>query len=125
MFPILKVKAGFPSPAEPYLENPLDLNEKLIQNRSATFFVEVDGDSMEGDAIFHQDLLIVDRSLTPQNNQIVVAVLDNNFTIKRFHKEKNQIQLLAGNPNFKAIQISPEMDFYIWGVVTYVIHKVR
>jgi len=118
------VKAGFPSPADDSIEKKLDLNQFLIKHPSATFFVRVDGDSMKGAGIYDKDLLIVDRALSPKSGQIVVAVLNGEFTVKRLRVEKGEFWLQPENKNYKPIQITPENDFVIWGIVTNVIKKV-
>ena len=119
------VPAGFPSPADDFLERKLDLNEYLIKNPTATFFVRVRGSSMIQAGIFSEDILVVDRSLEPQNNMIVVAVLDGEFTVKRIQTSRNQICLIAENRNYKPIKITEEMKFEVWGVVTGVIKDLR
>lgn len=117
------VKAGFPSPAEDYLEQNLDLNEHLIQHPAATFFVRVDGESMKGAGIHKDDILIVDRSLEPTNGKIVIAVINGEFTVKRIRLHQDKVFLEPENPQFSPIEINPNWDFQVWGVVTYVIHK--
>jgi DNA polymerase V len=117
------VKAGFPSPAEDYLEQNLDLNEYLIQHPAATFFVRVDGESMRGAGIQKGDILIVDRSLEPSHGKIVIAVINGEFTVKRLRLHQDKVFLEPENPHFSPIEINPNWDFQIWGVVTYVIHK--
>jgi DNA polymerase V len=117
------VQAGFPSPAEDYLEQNLDLNEHLIQHPAATFFVRVDGDSMKGAGIHRGDILIVDRALEPVNGRIVIAVVQGEFTVKRIRICAEKISLEPENPHYKSIEIDPNSDFRVWGVVTYVIHK--
>ena len=117
------VKAGFPSPADDFMEQRLDLNEHLIQHPAATFFVRVDGESMKGAGIHRGDILIVDRSLEPQNRRIVIAVINGEFTVKRLRIENDQILLEAENPRFQPILIQKDWDFQVWGVVTYIIHK--
>ena len=117
-----KVQAGFPSPADDYIERSLDLNEHLIQHPAATFFVKAAGDSMINAGIFPGDILIVDKSLTASHNKIVIAAIDGELTVKRLHCRGNDVQLLADNPNYPAIQIKAEADLVIWGVVTHVIH---
>ena len=117
------VSAGFPSPAEDYVELKLDLNEHLIQHPIATFFVKVQGDSMMGAGIKDGDLLVVDRALNAKNNDIVIGVINGEFTVKRIRITNNAMFLIPENPNFKPIEITVEMDFQIWGVVAYVIHK--
>jgi len=118
-----RVKAGFPSPADDSIEARLDLNELIVKHPSATFFVRVEGDSMEGANIYDGDILVVDRSITASNNKIVIAILNGEFTVKRISIEKNQITLLPENIQFPPLKITKEMDFEIWGVVTHIIHK--
>jgi len=119
-----KVKAGFPSPADDFVEERLDLNDYLIERPAATFFVRVDGDSMTGAGIHPGDILIVDRSLEPLSGRIVIAVIDGAFTVKRIRIASNEeILLEPENPAFEPIRVGPGSDFQIWGVVTYVIHK--
>lgn len=120
---IVPVKAGFPSPAEDYLEQNLDLNEYLIKHPAATFFVRVDGDSMKGAGIHRGDILIVDRALEPTNGKIVIAVINGEFTVKRIRIQKEKILLEPENPQYLPIQVHPESDFEVWGVVTFVIHS--
>lgn len=117
------VKAGFPSPAEDFIESQLDLNELLIDHPTATFFVRVDGNSMVNAGIFSGDLLIIDRAKEAIDKKIVVAIVNGEFTVKRLRKFGEKIQLVAENPHYKPIIITPGMDFEIWGVVTHVIHK--
>jgi DNA polymerase V len=115
--------AGFPSPAEDYVERPLDLHELLVEHPAATFFVRVEGDSMKGAGMQSGDILIVDRSLAPQSGKIVVALLNGEFTVKRLKIECQKIYLIPENPLYPAIEATAEMDFQVWGVVTYVIHR--
>lgn len=117
------VQAGFPSPAEDYIERRLDLNDLVVQHPTATFFVKVEGESMEEANIFTGDILVVDRSLEPAHNKIVVAVVNGEFTVKRLSIESQGVFLLPENPKYRAIKITSAMDFQIWGTVTYVIHK--
>lgn len=119
-----QIQAGFPSVAEDAWQEPLDLNRFLIQHPSATFFLKVCGHSMIGAGIFHEDLVIVDRSLSPVDGKIIIASLDGELTIKRLKIEHNTTYLVPENPSFPSIKISPESDFRVWGVVTFVIHKV-
>lgn len=118
------VSAGFPSPADDYIEKKLDLNEELIKHPAGTFFVRVQGDSMKDAGILNGDLLIVDRSLTPKEGQVIVAVLNGEFTVKRIKRIQKKLFLLPENENYKPIEIIEGMDFRIWGVVTYAIHPV-
>lgn len=116
------VTAGFPSPADDYLEEKLNLHQHLIRHPSATFFVRVTGDSMTGAGIYSGDLLIVDRSLTPQHKQIVVAVVNNEFTVKRLLIYPGYCLLVPENPLYKTQKVNDE-HFTVWGVVIYNIHK--
>lgn len=118
------VAAGFPSPAEDYLEKALDLNEHLVPHPAATFFVRVKGDSMIQAGIHDQDILIVDRSLEAKHNQIVIAAVDGDLTVKRLLLEGGKILLAAENPNYPTREIQGEDCLQIWGVTTYVIHSL-
>ena len=117
------VSAGFPSPADDYIEDLLDLNSHLITNPPATFLVRVSGDSMINAGIHTNDILIVDRSLTPKHNDIVIAILDGEMTVKRIALDNEQVVLVPENDHYKPQQITEEMDFEIWGVVKHVVHS--
>lgn len=119
---VSKVRAGFPSPAEDYLDKKLDLNEHLIKNPAATFFVKVSGNSMINAGIKSGDILIVDRSLEPKDKKIVVAIIGDEFTVKRILKKGEKLFLAPENENFAPIEIKEDMDFEIWGTVTWVLH---
>lgn len=119
------IEAGFPSPAQDYIEQALDLNELLIAHQSATFFVRVQGFSMVDAGIFPDDILVVDRALEPQHKSIIIAVIDGELTVKRLSMQAGCWQLLPENPAFPAIDITEESDFSVWGVVTYAIHQTR
>ena len=119
-----KVQAGFPSPAEDHLEQRLDLNSLVIENPSATFFVRVAGESMKDIGITDGDILVVDRSIENWENRIVVAVIDSEFTIKRFTSQNETVILEAANPDYPVIEITPEMDFSVWGVVRWTLKKL-
>jgi DNA polymerase V len=118
------VSAGFPSPADDFIDKTLDLNEFLISHPSATFFVRVEGTSMIEANIHPGDILIVDKALEAGSGSIVIAVIEGEFTVKRFQRTEGKCFLLAENPNFKPIEITEGMRVEVWGVVTYVIHKV-
>jgi len=119
-----QIPAGFPSPADDYLEMSLDLNEHLIRNPSSTFFARVTGSSMINSGIYDNDIVIIDKSLQPKNGSILVCVIDGEFTIKRFKRvDDNTAYLMPDNPNFKPIKVDQDNNFTIWGVVTYNIHK--
>ena len=119
-----RVQAGFPSPAEDHLEESLDLNTLVIDNPSATFFVRVAGESMREIGITDGDILVVDRSIESWKNRIVVAVIDSEFTIKRFTKRNGTVVLEAENPDYPSIRITEEMDFSVWGVVCWTLKKL-
>ncbi|CAN1212055.1 translesion error-prone DNA polymerase V autoproteolytic subunit [Tumidithrix helvetica PCC 7403] len=118
------VSAGFPSPAEDYIEGRLDLNRYLVKHPAATFFVRVTGDSMIDAGIHPGDLLIVDRAIAPTNGKIVIAVLNGELTVKRVRQSKQKLFLMPENPQYPSLEIRSEMDFQIWGVVTNVIHPL-
>ena len=122
-----KIKAGFPSPAEDFVEDRIDLNKYLIKNPISTFFVKVDGSLMEDANIFKDDILVIDKSITPKNRNIVVAILNGEFTVKRLllKNENKSIYLAAENKDFKEIKKTKKIDFEIFGVVTYIIHKAK
>ncbi len=117
------VQAGFPSPADDYLEKWLDLNQLMVAHPNATFFVKVTGNSMEGAKIFSGDILVVDRSLEPADGKIVVAIVNGEFTVKRLKIKNDQVYLVAENKEYSPIQVTEEIDFQIWGIVTFVIHR--
>ncbi|NLW19749.1 MAG: translesion error-prone DNA polymerase V autoproteolytic subunit [Candidatus Cloacimonetes bacterium] len=119
-----KVPAGFPSPASDFLEGMMDLNEHLINHPDSTFFARVGGDSMQGIGIYPDDIVIVDRSMEPANNKVVLAIYDGEFTIKRLHIEDGEYWLISENEAYHAIHIRPDLDFAVWGVVTAVIRKL-
>lgn len=118
------VAAGFPSPADDFLENRLDLNQLLVRHPAATFFVRVSGDSMIGAGIHSGDLLIVDRSLDANHKRVVIAVVDGQMTVKRISREGKIVRLLAENPEYHPIIIEEGTGLEIWGVVTHVIHNL-
>lgn len=118
-----KVVAGFPSPADDYIEAYLDLNEKLVANKASTFLLRVQGDSMQDVGIYEGDILVVDRSLPPQNGKIVIAALDGELTVKRLQITKDGTFLAPENPNYPLIKVREESEMVIWGVVTSCIHS--
>lgn len=117
------VKAGFPSPADDFIEKKLDLNEHIIKHPAATYFVRVSGHSMIKAGIQDGDLLVVDRSIEPTPGKIVIAAIDGHLTVKRLKKHKGNVYLVAENEDFKPIKLTAEHDVLIWGVVIYVLHK--
>lgn len=114
---------GFPSPAEQYIESPLDLNELLVKKAAATFFVRASGESMTGAGIRSGDILVVDRSLEVTDGAIVIAAVDNEFTVKFFRRDARGVRLEAANPAFRPICFSEGMELRIFGVVTACIHQ--
>ncbi len=118
------VSAGFPSPAEDYLEGKLDLNEFLVKHPAATFFVRVSGDSMIRAGIHPGDLLIVDRALEATDGRVIIAVVNGELLVKRLHIKGKYLSLIADNPNYPPLQITEETEFQTWGVVTNVIHSL-
>lgn len=118
-----KVQAGFPSPADDYIERYLDLNSEFIKHPSATFLLKATGESMIDAGIFPDDVLLVDKSITPVDGSIVIAALDGELTVKRLSCSNNCVQLLPANPKFQPIDITEDQDMVIWGVVTLVLHK--
>ena len=119
-----RISAGFPSPADDYIENNLSLSELLIRNHLSTFLMKSSGDSMIDIGINHNDILVVDRSLEPKNKDIVIAVFEGNLTVKRLLiKKKGSVVLKSENPIYKDILIPEVTDLEIWGVVTSVIHQ--
>ena len=122
-----EIKAGFPSPAQDYVENGIDLNRELVKNPSSTFFGRARGNSMEGAGIFDGDLLIIDKSLEPRERAIAVCFIDGEFTLKRIHFEKHDGQVTAiwlqpENEQFSPIKVTQDNQFIIWGIV---VHSVR
>lgn len=120
-----QVCAGFPNPADDYAENSLDLNEILVKHPSSTFFIRVKGDSMINAGIQDGDVVVVDRSLEPYDGAVILAMLNGEFTVKRFQKIGNTIALLPENKLFRPLRMSQEDDFEVWGVVSYIIHKPK
>lgn len=118
------VPAGFPSPAEDHMDLDLDLSSYLIQHPSATFCVRVEGDSMVGVGIQSGDVILIDRSLTPNPGNIVLAVVDGEFTVKRVDIVDDKLFLIPENPRLKPMEVAEGSSFQVWGVVTFVIHKV-
>lgn len=119
-----RISAGFPSPADDFLDKKLDLNEHLIHHPASTFFIRVVGDSMINVGIFEGDLLIVDKALEAKNGSIIVAILQGEFTVKRLVCKAKKIFLVPENPQHQSVEIKDAMDFEVWGVVTNVIHSL-
>ena len=118
------ISAGFPSPADDFKETRISLDEELITNKEATFFAKVNGQSMIGAGLDDNDLLVIDRSLEPENNKIAICFLDGEFTVKLLKVKNGEVWLQPENPNYPIIKITEENDFVIWGIVTSVIKKV-
>jgi DNA polymerase V len=121
---LASVSAGFPSPAEDYIEGRLDLNRHLIKHPAATFFVRVAGDSMIGAGIHPGDILVVDRAIEPQDSNVVIAVIDGELTVKRISQRHGKLFLVPDNQAYQELEIVETMEFEVWGVVTSVIHNL-
>ena len=119
------VSAGFPSPADDYKEENIDLNEHLIKNPFSTFFIRVKGNSMINSGIQDQDLIVVDKSLIAKPGNIVIAIIDGNFTVKRLDKKNDEIYLKAENHNYPDLELKNYNNVQIWGVVIYSIHNCK
>ena len=115
---------GFGAAADDYMERGIDLNEQLIRNKPATFFFKMKGDAMKEAGIFDNDILIVDRSLKLVNGKIIIAVLNGELLVRRFHKNFSSAFLIPENSRYKNINLGEFTNFSVWGVVTYVIHPV-
>jgi DNA polymerase V len=111
------VSAGFPSPAEDSYET-FDIISHIVRHPAATFFMRVAGDSMSGAGIFDGDLIVVDRSLEAKSGDIIVAILNGEFTIKRLHRNDSRIELIPENPKYRKIVLNEDMELEVWGVVT-------
>jgi DNA polymerase V len=118
------VKAGFPSPAADFAEDRIDINEELIKNPSTTFYARVNGSSMIDSDIHDGDILVIDKSLEPENGKVAVCFIDGEFTLKRIKVDKDCLWLMPANIKFEPIKVTEENDFVVWGVVTYVIKKL-
>jgi DNA polymerase V len=116
--------SGFGAAADDYMERGIDLNEQLIRNKPATFFMRVSGNSMINAGICDGDIIIVDKSVKPQNGKIVIAVIDGEMLIRRYEKTMNRLRLVPETPKLAAIEVGEFMDFKIWGVVMYIIRSL-
>jgi DNA polymerase V len=127
VFPLYtsKVAAGFPSPADDHVEQRLNPSDYLVENDAATFFVRVKGDSMIEAGIFDNDVLVIDRSKAQQTGDIVLAMLDGEFTVKILEQSKKGVNLIPANRNYSVIEIKEEQSFEIWGVVTGSMRKFK
>ncbi len=124
-FPDISIPSGFPSPANDYLEKMIDLNDEFVKDPYSTFIVETEGDSMQGAFIPHKSILLVDRSLTAANNDIVVAVYNNEFTVRFVEYKGKECLLAPANPKYKDVKVTEEMQMQIWGVVTLIMIKPK
>ena len=118
------ISAGFPSPADDFKETRISLDRELVKNKEATFYARVSGDSMVGAGLDDGDLLVIDRSLNPENGKIAICLVDREFTVKRIKRENNKLYLMPENKKYKPIELKEENELIIWGVVEYVIKKV-
>lgn len=117
------VPAGFPSPADDYAAEILDLNDYLVKDSACTFFVRVVGESMTGAGIYPDDILVVDRSVQARHDDVVIAFINQQFTVKRLYHQPDGIRLVAENPAFPPLRIGAGDELIIWGVVGHVLHK--
>jgi len=118
------VQAGFPSPADDFIDKRLDLNEHLISHPAATFFVRAVGNSMLGAGIHDGDLLVVDRAIEPSAGKVVMAAIGGELTVKRLERKGERLLLAPANSDYPSFDVTAREDFEIWGVVTHVIHKL-
>lgn len=118
------VHAGFPSPADDFLEGSLDLNNLVIKHPEATFFARVEGDSMQDEGIAEGDILVVDKAIEPFDGCLAVAYVDGEFTLKRVRMEPDRILLVPANPKYPVIEIAAGQDFAVWGVVRWIVKQV-
>lgn len=119
-----QIVAGFPSPAEDYLEAMLDLNKELIKNPSSTFYGRVKGVSMKDTGVDTGDLLVIDKSLAYRNNALAVCFINGEFTLKRIKRQGDTLLLMPANRDYQPIVVKEDADFAVWGIVTYIIKKV-
>ena len=122
---VANVTSGFPSPAQDYMDHRLDLNDHLVKNPAATYFIRVQGDSMRGAGIASGDLLVVDRSLTPLPGHVVLAAVDGELTVKRLKRLGPGLALVAEDQGCAPVLLTPERSVDIWGVATHVIHALQ
>lgn len=113
------ISAGFPSPADDFIELSIDLNKHLIKHKDSTFFAKVKGHSMKNAGIFNGDLLVIDKSLEPQDGKIAICQIDGEFTVKRIKIEKDVVWLIAENEDYTPIKVTPDNELMIWGIVVY------
>ena len=121
---ITAIKAGFPSPAEDFQDQSIDLNKEFVRNPSSTFYARVKGNSMKDANIEEGDLLIIDKSIEPTNGKIAVCYIDGEFTVKRIKLESDCCLLVPANSDFNPIKVTADNDFLIWGIVIHIIKTV-
>ena len=119
------IKAGFPSPAQDYLEQAIDLNKELIRHPASTFYGRVVGDSMKDEGIEEGDILVIDKSLELLDDDLAVCFIDGEFTVKRVRLEPHAAWLVPSNPDYPLIKVTRDNEFMVWGIVTYTIKKNR
>lgn len=120
------IPAGFPSPAQDYISQTIDLNRELIEHPASTFYAKVTGDSMSEEGITEGDILVVDKSVDPEHGDLAVCCLDGEFTLKRLRfMPGNRLFLMPSNRKYKPIEVTPDNKFMVWGVVTYTIKSNR
>ncbi len=119
------VKAGFPSPADDFAETGIDLNQYLIEHPISTYLVKASGDSMIDEGIFDEDVLVVDKSKTPENGDIVIASIQGDFTVKKYIEKGNKRLLRSGNTKYKDIELNEGSDSGIWGIVLWSLRKIK
>ena len=118
------VSAGFPSPADDFKELRISIDKEVVKNETATFYARVSGESMQGAGLDDGDLLVIDRSLEPEDNKIAICFIDGEFTVKRLKVEKNCVYLMPEKPKSQPIKVTEDNELIIWGVVTYVVKKL-
>lgn len=119
------IQAGFPSPAQDYISESIDLNREIVHHPASTFYGRVSGESMINDGIDPDDIIVIDRSLEPHDGDLAVCCIDGEFTLKRIHLEPDKIWLIPANESFDPILVTPDQRFEIWGIVTYTIKRSR
>ena len=119
-----RISAGFPSPADDFKGTRISLDRELVRNKESTFYARVTGDSMIGAGLDDGDLLVIDRSISPENGKIAICLVDGDFTVKRIKKEKEKVYLIPENKKYKKIELKEENELIIWGIVEYVIKKL-
>jgi len=118
------ISAGFPSPADDFKEIRISLDRELVKNKEATFYARVSGNSMEGAGLSDGDMIIIDRSLNPENNKVAICYLDGEFTVKRIIKRGDKVFLKPENKNYEEIELNENNELIIWGIVIYVIKRI-